>query len=196
MSPDGQINVPYTEIGTYFPDLGIDGGEGSYLTLSNIPAEFDGWGSYCMFTNEDGSASSTSGVAYTHVNAPAPSGESQWHGAPIPEGDPFLGTFVEEKSGLGTMSVTSDGNLYHVTADWSNDPSENMEWTFSGDFNARGVLEYSDCTKTVTSYDANGNGASSVAYTGGTGYVKMNDFGIEWTDDQGDIVSGTFFSRQ
>ena len=73
VSPDSQINVPYTGIWSYFPDLVIDGGEGSNLTLSNIPAEFDGWGSYCMFTNEDGSASSASGVAYTHVNAAAPS---------------------------------------------------------------------------------------------------------------------------
>ena len=196
VSPDSQINVPYTGIWSYFPDLVIDGGEGSNLTLSNIPAEFDGWGAYCMFTNEDGSASSTSGVAYIHVNAETPSEADKWHGAPIPDGDPFLGTFVEEKSGLGSMSVTTDGDLYYVTADWSNDPSESMEWTFSGHFNARAVMQYSDCTKVVTDYDADGNGTSTVAYTGGTGYIRMNDYGIEWSDDQGDIVAGTFFSRQ
>ena len=196
VSPDSQTNVPYAEIWNYFPDLVISGGEDSYLTLSNIPAEFDGWGSYCMFTNEDGSASSSSGVAYTHVDTAESSESEEWHGAPIPDGDPFLGTIVEEKSGLGSMSVTTDGDLYHVTAEWSNDPSEDIVWTFSGHFNARAVMEYSDCTKTVTTYGADGASTEEVAYTGGTGYIRMNDYGIEWADDQGDIVSGTFFSRQ
>ena len=57
-------------------------------------------------------------------------------------------------------------------------------------------MQYSDCTKVVTDYDADGNGTTTVAYTGGTGYIRMNDYGIEWSDDQGDIVAGTFFSRQ
>ena len=37
------------------------------LSLWNIPADFDGWESYCRFTNSAGSADS--GRAVTHVKA-------------------------------------------------------------------------------------------------------------------------------
>ena len=67
VSPDGDIDVSYTEISSYFPYLDYTGENGDALSLFNIPADFDGWGSYCRFKNSSGSTDSR--VAVTHVTA-------------------------------------------------------------------------------------------------------------------------------
>ena len=66
VSPDGQTDVPYTEIGQYFDTLYVTGGTEEYLQLFDIPLDFDGWRSYCVFSN--GSATANSGEAVTHVS--------------------------------------------------------------------------------------------------------------------------------
>ena len=48
----------FSQIGIYFSSLGYSGESGEYLTLSNIPHDFSGWGSYCRFSNSAGSADS------------------------------------------------------------------------------------------------------------------------------------------
>ena len=66
-SPDGKTDVPYSAISEYFPYLEYMGEDEEALSLYNIPADFDGWESYCRFTNSAGSADS--GRAVTHVKA-------------------------------------------------------------------------------------------------------------------------------
>ena len=68
VSPDGQTDVSYAEVNQIFPTLGVDGGDTDYLTLFDIPQEFDGWRSYCLFSN--GPASIRSAEAVTYVAAP------------------------------------------------------------------------------------------------------------------------------
>lgn len=68
VSPDGSIDIPYTKINEHFPYLeyAVDEDEDA-LALYNIPADFDGWGSYCRFKNSAGTVNS--GTAYTYVKA-------------------------------------------------------------------------------------------------------------------------------
>lgn len=65
VSPDGKIDIPYAEVETYFPYMEYVGINQEAISLFNIPADFDGWGSYCRFTNSVGSADSATAV--THV---------------------------------------------------------------------------------------------------------------------------------
>ena len=197
VSPDGQVDVPYTDIAAYFPELGVEGGADEYLTISNIPAAFNGWGSYCVFSNKG--ATAASGTAYTYVagaEEALASEQTQQNGAQTPDGDLFLGTFVEPTAGRGVMDITTDGDLYYVTVSWSNGAYENDEWTFSGYFDARGNMQYSNCLKVVTTFDEEGNATPQEVYNSGTGYIKIDDYGVTWSDDQGDVPDGTYFARQ
>ena len=64
VSPDGK-DVPFTEIGEYFPYMEYAGETTEVLSLFNVAAGFNGWGSYCRFENSAGSTDSA--VAMTHV---------------------------------------------------------------------------------------------------------------------------------
>lgn len=66
-SPDGKVDISYSEISEYFPYLEYMGEDEEAISLYNIPAGFDGWESYCRFTNSAGSADSRHAV--THVKA-------------------------------------------------------------------------------------------------------------------------------
>ena len=64
VSQDGSIDIPYAEIATWFPELQYSGEDSEYLSLSNIPLEFNGWSSYCRFTNDAGTSDSGKAVTY------------------------------------------------------------------------------------------------------------------------------------
>ena len=66
VSPDGEIDIPYTELTTYFPYMEFIGQDGPAISVYNVSLEFDGWGSYCRFTNSAGSTDCEPAV--THVN--------------------------------------------------------------------------------------------------------------------------------
>ena len=64
VSPDGKTDIPVSEMSTYFPYMEYVEDHGA-ISLYNVSIEFDGWGSYCRFTNSAGS--SDSNPAVTHV---------------------------------------------------------------------------------------------------------------------------------
>ena len=105
MSPDGQTDVDYTEINAYFPELIIDGGEDEYLTISNIPLEFNGWRAYAMFTNQGNVA--FSGEAVTYVDEGDYEEEYAEEGA-YTEEEVYVeeGTYVED--GYGAEALVPD----------------------------------------------------------------------------------------
>ena len=76
-SPDGKIDIAYSEISEYFPYMDYMGENEEALSLWNIPADFEGWESYCRFTNSAGSADSRHAV--THVT-PMQDAESSQQG--------------------------------------------------------------------------------------------------------------------
>ena len=64
VSPDGK-DIPFSEIGEYFPYMECSGETTEVLSLFNVASGFNGWGSYCRFENSAGSTDSA--VAVTHV---------------------------------------------------------------------------------------------------------------------------------
>ena len=111
------------------------------------------------------------------------------------EGDVYAGSYYEETAGRGMMDITrnSDGT-YSVEVNWASSASEKNIWNFSGEFDGRGVLRYTNCRKTNATYDANGVMTPCTIYTMGSGYIEFKDEGVlEWHDDMGDILPGTRF---
>ena len=57
-----------------------------------------------------------------------------------------------------------------MTVDWAGSAFEHSEWTFSGQFDENGVLEYYNCLKIDTVYDeTEDDGIPKEVYEGGTG---------------------------
>ena len=185
-SPDGTKDLSYTEITQTFPSLVVEGGDQETMTISNIPKEMDGWKSYCRFKAEDGTMKD-SGSATTHVEGEADD-----------QGDsPYVGTYAETIAGRGTITVTKgEGNVHNVTVDWSGSAWDRSQWTFSGEFDGRGVLEYANCTKTTTTFDDAGNGTTIENYNGGSGYIQMADENdMYWVDNVEGAGADCTFSR-
>ena len=120
------------------------------------------------------------------------------------EGDMYAGTYAEEIAGRGMMDITrnSDGT-YSVEVNWSSSAFEKNIWNFSGEFDGRAVLRYTNCRMTTVAFDENGNYACDskglmtpyTTYTMGSGYIEFKDEGVlEWHDDMGDIIPGTTFA--
>ncbi len=119
------------------------------------------------------------------------------------EGDMYAGTYAEEIAGRGTMDITRNiDGTYSVQVDWSSSAFEKCSWTFSGEFNGRGVMHYNNCCKTTLAFDENGNytydsngyKTPCINYSGGSGYIEFKDEGIlEWHDDMGDILTETTY---
>ena len=119
------------------------------------------------------------------------------------EGDVYAGCYAEEIAGRGMMDITrnSDGT-YSVEVNWSSSAFEKNTWNFSGEFDGRAVLRYTNCRMTTVAFDENGNYACDskglmtpyTTYTMGSGYIRFLDEGVlEWHDDMGDVCPGTTF---
>ena len=85
--------------------------------------------------------------------------------------------------------------MHYVTITWAGSAYESSEWTFSGYFDGRGVMQYSNCLKTSTTFDENGNGYPVEEYNYGTGYIQMDDGGLTWVDDQEHVGDDSYFAR-
>ena len=72
ISPDGKTDYRYNDpaVATAFPGLKIENGDQSNLHLSSIPAQMNGWGSYCEYSNNTGSVRTNAAVVYVK-GAPA-----------------------------------------------------------------------------------------------------------------------------
>ena len=111
------------------------------------------------------------------------------------EGDVYAGSYYEATAGRGMMDITrnSDGT-YSVEVNWASSAAEKNIWNFTGEFNGRGLMNYTNCRKTNATYDANGNMTCYTVYSAGSGYIEFKDEGVlEWHDDMGDILPGTTF---
>ena len=72
ISPDRKTDYRYNDpaVATAFPGLKIENGDQSNLHLSSIPAQMNGWGSYCEYSNNAGSVRTSAAVVYVK-GAPA-----------------------------------------------------------------------------------------------------------------------------
>ncbi|MBR6571260.1 MAG: hypothetical protein IKK75_12490 [Clostridia bacterium] len=77
-SPDGSIDLTFTNAGEQFPALKVSGKNSNKLVLSNIPVEMDGWQIYCRYGNTSGKRDTdmaTLTVLGGSASTPPPSGE-------------------------------------------------------------------------------------------------------------------------
>lgn len=203
VSPDGQTDLSYDAMATYFPTLEIIGGMYSSMQLKDIPLTLNGWKVYCRYTNDNGSVSSGSALLSVLPNPAAQQikPDGQVTGTPIPAGQtPAPGStnsaegtapsgpqsFATNMSGNYIDSVMSIVNLeisgapghYDVMAAWPISSSEEYTWFFSGDFQVVStnsiVLEYKDASLVVTRFNENGEGQTIVASEGGTGKLELS----------------------
>ena len=102
-----------------------------------------------------------------------------------PQGDgSYIGTYVEDIAGAATITIGGTPDIYRVSVSWPNGYAQRYSWFFTGHFDANGVLEYSDCIKTITNFDVNGTGTDTTEYTNGTGKLEATGDGmLYWTDN-------------
>lgn len=192
MSPDFQINLTYKEAAERFPGLQIVGGDQSNLQLKNIPADLNGWSVYCEYTNNFGSVDTDPATITVKGGTPAPTA------APAPASTTdYSGTYVESIAQRGVITITGGPQIYRVHVRWPGSASEVAEWDFSGSFDTDGILRYTGGSKTITTYDGNGNGVMTTSYTDGTGKLVYSAAGntMYWTDDKEDVANGASFFK-
>ena len=173
VSPDGQTDITYEQIGQRFPTMQVANGMYSTMQLSNIPIGADGWKVYCRYTNNGGSTDTRSAVL-TVTRKPDP----------VDFG--LAGDYMDSLGQRASMKITGPASLYYITIHWGGSWNESAEWTFSGSFDSTGVLRYTDCTKKTVTYDSSGSSSSVVNYSGGTGsLIYFATTGtISWEDNQ------------
>lgn len=112
----------------------------------------------------------------------------------------YDGTYSEEHAGRGVITVSSNGgDVCSVYIRWPGSAYEYAEWTFTGSFDSHGMLHYTDCTETVTTYTTEEESSTETVYTNGTGtlqYVADGDrIGMTWQDDMEDAAADSFFVK-
>ena len=218
ISPDGTRDLTYSDAANEFPSLQILNGDRPTLQLKNIPASLNGWRVYCAYRNNIGSSNSSAALITvtgqpapasntnpTPVTTPAPNSNPTVITAPVstttPEQDAiysaiYNGTYVESVAKRAFITISGGPTTFNVAISWPNGYTESSTWTFSGSFDGRAVLNYSNCTKVTTTYNESGSGSAVTNYTNGTGYIQMTDYGLIWVDNAENAGNGSTFIKQ
>ena len=107
----------------------------------------------------------------------------------------FVGNYAEHSVGRGVISITGSPSLYVVNVSWSDSAAIKVNWTFQGVFTANGLLQYNNCTKTTTQFNADGSSIKAVNYQNGTGYLYYVNGVLYWMDNQENVADGTYFVK-
>ena len=84
LSPDGQTDLQFDELGDRFPGLKVLQGEYSSMKLLNIPYELNGWRVYCRYSNRVGSVdSATALITVEKAGTTTQTGTAGATGAPV-----------------------------------------------------------------------------------------------------------------
>ena len=112
------------------------------------------------------------------------------------ETDVFAGEYLEEQAGRCQITITKNDTGYDVHIRWAGSAYDHAEWDFSGEFDGKGVLYYSDCIKKTTAY-APDKSTETINYTDGTGYLRVSEEGTKtgliWVDDIEHAADDFFF---
>jgi hypothetical protein len=195
VSPDGQKDFDYGQIGVEFPYLTVLNGMYSNLELSNVPQNMNGWKVYCRYSNDNGAVNTTMAtitVSQTGAGTNTGTGASTTtaYGG-------FTGLFVNDDYDM-TMEISGDSSRYDVKVTWPADSQNIFVWEFSGTFNGSGVLYFDDCVRTLYTYDDQDNETSEDRYagTGDLDFSTTRD-GMYWSvdDDYDFYIDDIYFSR-
>ena len=117
-------------------------------------------------------------------------------GTPEQETVDYSGEYVETIAGRAAITVTQKDNGYDVWIRWPNSTEEVYNWNFSGTFDDNGVMQYTDCEKTIITFDENGSDTSKTEYTDGTGKLLYHDNALTWQDDKDDSGKDAEFVKE
>lgn len=148
-----------------------------------------------MSKDENGNPVGTiNGTTYVFVDSNSTDSSSESY-----SDDPYAGSYHMENSQRGWMSIDQNGDTYSVYITWMDSTSTVSEWSFTGAFNGRGVLNFDNCVKKNITYSAEGEPEFEQVYTNGTGYIRVSEegtkTGLTWFDDIEDAGSGVFFIK-
>ncbi|MBR0392175.1 MAG: hypothetical protein IJK38_07630, partial [Oscillospiraceae bacterium] len=177
VSPDGTRDLPYNEINTVFPNLGIIGGDQGTLKLSNIPAEMNGWKVYCAYRNTVGTTNTDSAVITVTGG--------QGGGTITPASEKgFEGTWAEEGAGKCQLTFTTIGEgRCRVDIFWSVSNGERSVWTMTADVVRQNIMEYHDGEYWVEQYETDNSYTVSNKRTGDSGSFYFNEQNkLVWND--------------
>ena len=198
VSPDGQKDFDYGQIGVEFPYLTVLNGMYSNLELQNVPENMNGWRVYCRYSNDIGAVNTEKATITVSATGPSTAGTGTGASASGTTAyGGFTGLFVNDDSDM-TMEISGDSSRYNVKVTWPMDSQNIYVWEFSGTFNGNGVLYYDDCVRTLYTYDEQDNESSEdrFAGTGDLDFSTSRD-GMYWSlDDDFDFyIDDVYFSR-
>ena len=177
-----------------FTTMQIINGDRSTMQLKNIPASMNGWKVYCAYSNNIGTSNTkTALLTVTNQVNPTPTvtpGQDQSYSAI------YNGTYVESIAGKGTITISGGPDVFYVSVHWPSSYDEFSDWSFSGSFDGRGVLNYNNCVRTTTKFADAESSTTVTNYTGGTGYLQMADTGLTWVDNVDNAGNMSFFLKQ
>lgn len=171
VSPDGSLDVGYLVVQNQFPALKIIGGNTNELTLNGVPEMFNGVKVYCKFSNSTGSVNTAFAVITVKSAAPI----ALHHG--------FVGSWVDEATGLWIdISYKTEGSV-DVNVCWSNSAWQRSRWQMMAYVYQDGVIVYDSCHSWIeTGIDGTEYTILSESYDGtGSFYVKEGK--LHWYND-------------
>ena len=126
-------------------------------------------------------------------STPAPSDAA---GSTTSEGaDSYNGTYQDNVSQRATIVITGTAQASNISVHWADSALKSVDWSFQGTFNANGLLQYSNCTKSTTEYNAAGGGIKTINYQNGTGYLYYVNGVLYWYDNQENAANSCYFVK-
>ena len=171
VSPDGSLDVGYLVVQNQFPALKIIGGNTNELTLNGVPEMFNGVKVYCKFSNSTGSVNTAFAVITVKSAAPI----ALHHG--------FVGSWVDEATGMWIdITYRTEGSV-DVNVCWSNSAWQRSRWQMMAYVYQDGVMVYDSCHSWIeTGIDGTEYTILSESYDGtGSFYVKEGK--LHWYND-------------
>ena len=171
ISPDSSLDVGYSVVQNQFPTLKITGGNSKELKLEGVPELFDGVKVYCKFSNEAGTVNTSSAQITIKTVAPT----AQYHG--------FVGSWVDEATGIWIdITYKTEGSV-NVNVCWSNSAWQRSRWQMMAYVYQNGIMVYDNCHFWIeTSIEGSENLVSSENYDG-TGSLYVKDGKLHWYND-------------
>ena len=108
------------------------------------------------------------------------------------EAPDFAGSYYEEIAGRGMIDIESTGdNTYAVSIHWGASAFESANWEMTATYSeSTGLLEYTDCTYTIITFEDEENYTEDVKYTDGAGEFWFTEDGkLGWKSANSDIDS-------
>ena len=198
VSPDGTQDLTYRDAVAQFAGLKIVGGDRPTMQLGGIPADLNGWRVYCAFSNNIGTTN-TAAARILISGMPAPSVPTPTPTATLTPDDVYSsiynGTYIESYAHKAAITISGGPDTFQVVVNWPSSNAVYSTWIFSGAFDGRAVMNYDNCIKTTSTSDLSGNVTTVTDYIGGTGYLRLTEYGLGWSDAIEHIADGLLFDK-